>query len=57
MHKNEDKDKIIIVRLFMHRVGNRLGRLTGAYGLTCLSLVWPGLFIKKARLRLFKKPI
>jgi len=39
------------------RVGNRPGRPTGAYGLVCLSVVWPDLFIKKARLRLFKKSI
>lgn len=39
------------------RVGNRPGRPTGAYGLVCLSLACPGLFIKKARLMLFKKSI
>jgi len=39
------------------RVGNRPGRPTGAYGLACLSLAWPGLFMKKVRLRLLKKPI
>jgi len=45
------------VRKVGNRVGNRPGRPTGAYGLTCLSLAWSGLFIKKARLRLFKNPI
>jgi len=39
------------------RVGNRPGRPTGAYGLACLSLAWPDLFMKKVRLRLLKKPI
>ncbi|AES77551.1 hypothetical protein MTR_7g012010 [Medicago truncatula] len=39
------------------RVGNRPGRPTGAYGLACLSLAWPGLFIKKARLRSLRSKI
>jgi hypothetical protein len=34
-----------------------LGWPTGAYRLPCLSLASPGLFIKKARLRLLKKTI
>jgi len=52
-----DKPIITMFEWIRTRVGNRPGRPTGAYGLACLSLAWPDLFMKEVRLRLLKKPI